>query len=209
MCCGSIFILLLSKEPSNRPRVTNYPRCLSACGVRPEHHRAQPCANALRSATHIFTRYSPVTSQTGRRSPSQRNAARVNATVQPAKHGSGRASRRWFLLTGAILSARAHFSNPSLADACRRRRQRLCGAASNSAIAGPLLASLSKRRVASVFRLRLLGEARATRSVLHVKSVLRWRQSTAPPGTDRSRRVQVIRYLFEACRALIGQGISI
>ena len=112
----------------------------------------------------IFTRYSPVTSQTGRRSPSQRNAARVNATVQPAKHGSGRASRRWFLLTGAILSARAHFSNSSLADA----RRRLCGAASNSAIAGPLLASLSKRRVASVFRLRLLGEARATRSVLHV-----------------------------------------
>merc|ERR1712194_442579 len=96
--------------------------------------------------------------------PSQRNAARVNATVQPAKHGSGRASRRWFLLTGAILSARAHFSNSSLADA----RRRLCGAASNSTIAGPLLASLSKRRVASVFRLRLLGEARATRSVLHV-----------------------------------------
>ena len=105
-------------------------------------------------------------------------------------------------LTGAILMilSTCSFLNPSLADA-RRRRQRLCGAASNSATAGPLLASLSKRRVASVFRLRLLGEARATRSVLHVKSVLRWRQSTAPPGTDRSRRVQVIRYLFEACRA--------
>ena len=128
-------------------------------------HNPVPSPPARRK---IFTRYSPVTSQTGRRSPSQRNAARVNATVQPAKHGSGRASRRWFLLTGAILSARAHFSNPSLADASRRRRQRLCGAASNSAIAGPLLASLSKRRVASVFRLRLLGEARATRSVLHV-----------------------------------------
>ena len=115
-------------------------------------------------AQQVIEGYSPVTSQTGRRSPSQRNAAGFNATVQPAKHGSGRASRRWFLLTGAILSARAHFSNSSLADA----RRRLCGAASNSTIAGPLLASLSKRRVASVFRLRLLGEARATRSVLHV-----------------------------------------
>ena len=90
-------------------------------------------------AQQVIEGYSPVTSQTGRRSPSQRNAAGFNATVQPAKHGSGRASRRWFLLTGAILSARAHFSNSSLADA----RRRLCGAASNSATAGPLLASLS------------------------------------------------------------------
>ena len=200
MCCGSIFILLLSKEPSNRPRVTITPAdvCLW-CSARTSP--STTLCHRLRPGGKYSPDIHPSRARPDRGSPSQRNAARVNATVQPAKHGSGRASRRWFLLTGAILSARAHFSNPSLADACRRRRQRLCGAASNSAIAGPLLASLSKRRVASVFRLRLLGEARATRSVLHVKSVLRWRQSTAPPGTDRSRRVQVIRYLFEACRA--------
>ena len=135
---------------------------MSACGVRPEHHRAQPCAIASGQEENIhpiFTRHEPdrtqialATQRCARQCDCTASKTRVRPGEPPLVSPDGR----------HIVSA--HFSNSSLADA----RRRLCGAASNSATAGPLLASLSKRRVASVFRLRLLGEARATRSVLHV-----------------------------------------